>query len=77
MKGMTYITKSGRHVGVMPGLGDVWITGYLDKATHGGRLRCNQVPTANTPEWAQVELNKYATAHGWEPAGMREMMRDD
>ncbi len=70
----TYRTKSGRHVGIRCGLGDVWITAYLDRDQHkGSRVRCNQIPTSDGPFRAQYELDKYAKAHGWEIAGVQEV----
>ena len=74
MQGQTYITKTGRRVGIRCGLGDIWIAAYLDRDQHkGGRIRCSQVPIANTPDEMQYELDKYAELHDWKPAGIQEV----
>lgn len=74
MQGQTYTTGTGRRVGIRPGLGDIWITAYLDREQHkGGRVRCTQVPVAADPTEAQFELDKYAKLHGWAPAGTQEV----
>ena len=64
----TYITTSGRPVGVRQGIGDDWITVYLDHDQKGGRVRCTQIPVAPTRIAEQIELNNYAHDHGWKEA---------
>ena len=72
MKGRTYITKTGRLVGIRRAIAkDLWIAVYLDRDQHkSGRVRCTQVPVAAEMIDAQANLEAHAWGHGGENAGM-------
>lgn len=74
-EGKKYRTPKGRIIGVQKGLGEIWITAYLDKApvkkNENGRLgrprvRFIPVPTGETQEEAQKNLDDYAREHEYE-----------
>ena len=74
MKGRTYITKTGRLVGIRRAIAkDLWIAVYLDRDQHkSGRVRCTQVPVAADMVDAQADLGGPSLGHGWEYAGLPE-----
>lgn len=75
MKGRTYITKTGRLVGIRRAIAkDLWIAVYLDRDQHkSGRVRCTQVPVSADMIDAQANLDAHAWGHGWKYAGMQEI----